>query len=182
MAYGYCGVSVNTVRSYFQILEDTIVGRYLPAYVVREKRKVIHAPKFYLFNVAIVNNLSKRGSVLQGSAEFGKAFENWLFHELKAYISYERKDEELTYWRLADSGIEANFIVGDLKLAIEVKGKDNIQNQDLKGLREIEKEHPKKLKNRILVCLETKARLTEDGILILPYQEFLSRLWENDFI
>jgi uncharacterized protein len=175
-----CGVSLNTVRSYFQILEDTLIGRHLPAYTARAKRKVIHAPKFYYFNVALVNHLAKRGDIQQGSTEFGKAFENWIFHELTAYNAYEKRSSELSYWRLADSGAEVDFIVDDLKIAIEVKGKKNVQNADLKGLRELEKEHPNTNLKRIVVCLEPAPRKTEDGIMILPYREFLRQLWAQE--
>ena len=121
-----CGVSLNTVRSYFEILQDTLIGRTLDAYVARAKRKVIHASKFYYFDVAITNHLAKRGYLQQGSSEFGKAFENWVFHELTAYIAYEKSQLPLSYWRLADSGVEVDFIVGDLNVAIEVKAKKNL--------------------------------------------------------
>ena len=175
-----CGVSLNTVRAYFQILEDTLIGRHLPAYTEHQKRKVIHAPKFYYFNVALVNHLAKRGEVQQGSTEFGKAFENWLFHELNAYNAYENREATLSYWRLADSGIEVDFVINDLDIAIEVKGKKSIQSADLKGLRELKKEHPSRVSKRIVVCLETSMRKTEDGIWILPYQDFLEQLWAKE--
>lgn len=174
-----CGVALNTVRSYFEILEDTLIGRRLSAYTARPKRKVIHAPKFYFFDVAIVNYLAKRGSLISGSSSFGKAFENWLFNEILAYKQYNQKNVELSYWRLADSGAEVDFIVGDLEAAIEAKSSNNIQNRDLKGLREIERDHPNKLAKRIVVCLENTSRETEDGILILPVREFLEQLWQG---
>lgn len=172
-----CGVSLNTVRSYFEILQDTLIGRTLSAYTARAKRKVIHAPKFYYFNVAVTNHLAKRGDVQLGSTEFGKAFENWVFHELTAFIAYEKSPLPLSYWRLADSGVEVDFIIGDLHIAIEVKAKKNIQSPELKGLRTLEKEHPNTLSKRILVCLEPAARKTDDGIWIFPYRDFLIQLW-----
>lgn len=177
-----CGVSLNTVRSYFEILQDTLIGRTLNAYVARPKRKVIHAPKFYYFNVAIVNYLAKRGQLQKGSTEFGKAFENWLFHELNSYCRYTKKDVDLSYWRLADSGAEVDFIVGDLQVAIEANAVTNVQSRDLKGLRELEREHPKVVAKKIVVCLEENPRLTEDGILILPYKLFLEKLWSHEVI
>jgi predicted AAA+ superfamily ATPase len=46
-----CGVSVPTVKSYYQILEDTLIGRFLPSYRKRPKRRIIAAPRFYFFDV-----------------------------------------------------------------------------------------------------------------------------------
>jgi len=56
-----CNVSSPTVKDYFQILVNTLLGKYLPAYVKRQKRKVLSAPKFYMSDVAIVNQLAKKG-------------------------------------------------------------------------------------------------------------------------
>jgi hypothetical protein len=79
-----CGVSHTTLREHFQILVDTLLGRFLPAYARRPKRRVSHAPKFYFHDVGVVNVLAKRGRIQAGSALFGQAFENWVFHELTA--------------------------------------------------------------------------------------------------
>ena len=100
-----CGVSGPTVRGYFEILEDTLLGRWLPAYRKRPKRRVIGAPKFYFADVGVVNHLARRGELRAGSELFGKAFENWVFHELCAHNAYTEAYSALSYWRLA-SGIE----------------------------------------------------------------------------
>ena len=76
-----CGVSSHTIKGYFQILEDTLLGRWLPAYTRRPKRRIIAAPKFYYSDIRIVNQLARRGELRPGSELYGKAFENWLFHD-----------------------------------------------------------------------------------------------------
>jgi len=175
-----CGVSSPAVKEYFQILIDTRLGHYLPAYTKRPKRRVIQAPKFYFADVGIVNTLAKRGPLEPGSELFGKALENWVCHELTAHASYSGLFYELSYWRLA-SGIEVDFILDDMQCAIEVKGTANPSAQHLQGLRELKKEHPR-LKRRIVVCLTPRARKTDDGIDILPVSSFLSQLWANELI
>lgn len=175
-----CHVSETTIASFFEILADTLLGRFLNAYVKRPKRRVMHAPKFYFFDVGIVNFLSKRGTLKMGSPLFGKAFENWLFHEIISFLHYKEKREEITYWKLS-SGIEVDFIIGDMKVAIEAKAREEIHSDHLKGLREIAKDYPH-LKSRIIVSLVSRARKTEDGIWILPYQEFLKELWQEEFV
>ena len=115
-----CGVSSHTTKNHFQILEDTLLGRWLPAYRKRPKRRVIGAPKFYFVDVGIVNRLARRGELHPGSELYGKAFENWIFHELTAFSNYRGCDSALSYWRLA-SGIEVDFVLGDMAVAIEAK-------------------------------------------------------------
>jgi predicted AAA+ superfamily ATPase len=169
-----CGVSSHTIKGHFQILEDTLLGRWLPAYTKRPKRRVIGAPKFYFADIGIVNRLARRGELMPGSELYGKAFENWVFHELCAHNAYSESAARLSYWRLA-SGIEVDFIINDMQVAIEAKSTARVTSDHLKGLRALKQDHPR-VGERILVCLEPKSRLTEDGILVLPAMEFSARL------
>ena len=174
-----CGVSSHTTKSHFEILKDTLLGRWLPAYRKRPKRRVIRAPKFYFVDVGVVNRLAKRGELLPGSELYGKAFENWVFHELSAFVSYREFDGELSYWRLA-SGIEVDFVLGVMQVAIEAKSSERITRGHLKGLRTLKEDHPN-VERRIVVCREPRARKTEDGIEILPVASFVRKLWAGDF-
>ncbi len=173
-----CGVSSPAIKGYFQILEDTLLGRWLPAYTRRPKRRVIGAPKFYFADVGIVNHLARRGELHPRSELYGKAFENWIFHELIAYNSYSQAFAQLSYWRLT-SGMEVDFIVNDMELAIEAKATAKVTSDHLRGLRAIKEDHPR-MKQRIIVCLERTSRRTEDGILILPVAEFCDSLARGD--
>lgn len=175
-----CGVSSPTVKEYFQILIDTMLASFLQAYRKRPKRRVIGAPKFYFSDIGVVNSLAKRGRLEPGSELFGKAFENWVFHELSAYRVYSDLYYDLNYWRLA-SGIEVDFIVNDMELAIEAKASARINSDHLRGLREVIHDHPK-LKRRVVASLEERSRKTEDGIEILPAKEFAKQLWAGALI
>ena len=173
-----CGVSGHTVKSHFGILEDTLLGRWLPAYRRRPKRRVIGAPKFYFADVGVVNRLARRGELLPGSELYGKAFENWVFHELVVCDAYGEADAKLAYWRLA-SGIEVDFVVNDMQLAVEAKASARITSDHLKGLRHLARDHPR-VGRRVVVCLEPKARRTDDGIEIVPAVTFIRRLARGD--
>jgi predicted AAA+ superfamily ATPase len=175
-----CGVSGPTVREYFQILVDTLLGRFLPAYTRRPKRRVIQAPKFYFADVGVVNHLARRGRVEPGSELFGKAFESWVHHELQAYRAYHDFGFELAFWRTA-GGNEVDFIVDDVRVAIEAKASSHVNDGHLKGLREIARDHPR-VKRRIVVSLDTRTRRTEGGVEILPARTFAERLWGGDLI
>ncbi|MBI2162267.1 MAG: ATP-binding protein [Candidatus Rokubacteria bacterium] len=173
-----CGVSSHTIKGYFGILVDTLLGRWLLAYTKRPKRRVIGAPKFYFADVGVVNHLARRGELHRGSELYGKAFENWVFHELSAHNAYTEAFATLSHWRLA-GGIEVDFIVNDMQLAIEAKATAKVTADHLKGLRSLVQDHPR-IKQRVVVCLEPKGRRTEDGILILPAGDFIERLGAGD--
>ncbi len=170
-------MSGPTAKAYFGILEDTLLARRLPRWRKRAKRRLAGAPKLYFEDVGVVNRLARRGRLERGSDRYGKAFENWVYHELSSYISYRDLDEELTYWRLP-SGIEVDFVVGDMRLAIEAKASARIGSHHLKGLRILAQEHPGV--HRIMVCLEPRPRRTDDGIDIIPATDFALRLCQGD--
>ncbi len=175
-----CAVSGHTVRDYYQILVDTLLGHLLPAYTKRPKRRVIRAPKFYFDDVGVVNCLARRGVLQPRSELFGKAFENWVFHELRCYSAYHGRPHELSYWRLA-GGTEVDFIVDDMALAIEAKATAHVTSDHLKGLRELAVDH-RSVKRRFIVSLDAKRRITEDGIEVLPYKEFAGELWSGSLL
>ncbi len=173
-----CGISSHTVRAWFGILEDTLLGSWLPAYRRRPKRRVIQAPKFYFADVGVVNRLARRGRLERGSEAYGHAFENWVHHELAAFVSYRSYDGTLSHWRLA-GGTEVDFVLGDMDLAVEAKASPRISRQHLKGLRSLVRDHPG-VGRRVVVCLEPRARTTDDGIEVLPPETFVRRLWSGD--
>jgi len=171
------GMAVSTVRDHYGILIDTLMGAFLPAFTLRPKRRTIQAPKFYFRDVGVVNQLARRGTVHTGSELFGKAFENWLFHELSVHSRYSELFYEISYWRLS-SGIECDFILGPGKIAIEAKGKHRVTSSDMRGLLSFKKDFPN-ADWLVVVCLEKRMRKTEDGIHIIPHREFTKLLWEG---
>ena len=172
-----CGVSTHTAQAYFGIVVDTLIGRWLPSYTKRPKRRVIGAPKFYFFDVGIVNHLARRGWLERGGELYGKALEHWVFHELTARDAYGERFARLAYWRLA-SGVEVDFVIDDMRVAIEVKSSGRVTDAHLSGLRHLIRDHPK-VGRRVLVCLEPSPRRTADRIDILPLAAFLDELGDG---
>ena len=173
------GVSSETIKSYYDILCDTMVGRFLEPYRPRPKRRIVSSPKFYFSDVGLVNHLAKRGNIEQGSELYGKAFENWVFHELNAYNIYADRFADFFYWKLS-SGIEVDFIVNHIDCAIEVKSSQRINPTHLNGLRQLSLDHPE-VKRRIVVCNESKSRITSDQIEIFSARDFVKKLWSQEF-
>jgi len=174
-----CGVSSPTVKDYFQILEDTLIGRQLPAFQKRKRRRLITSPKFYFFDLSPVIHLTRRGKVEPGSELFGRAFEHYIWMEITAHSSYSELFYPISYWRTA-SGFEVDFILGDHEISIEVKSTELANTTHLKGLRRFKEEYT--VLRSILVSRDLQPRLTEDQIEILPWQEFLNRLWSGEII
>jgi len=173
-----CGISATTIKEYFQILEDTLIGRYLPSFQKRPKRRVITAPKFYLFDVGITNYLLNRGKIEKGTELFGKAFEHFIYQEIYAHSRYSDVNYPMYYWKTA-SQLEIDFVLGDHEVAIEVKATEQANPRHLKGLKAFAEEY--EVKKLILVSNDPLPRLV-DNIEILPWKEFLDRLWSGQII
>lgn len=176
-------VPARTVREYFQLLEDTLVGTLLPAFTQTTKRKAMTAAKFYFFDVGLANVLQGRRELRRGTVEYGRAFEHLVWRELQSAIDYLKLPWELFYWRTT-SQIEVDWIVADKHtgtplLAIEAKAKDRIGKQDLKGLARFAEEYNCP---RICVSLEPFPRTTGDTVEILPAELFFERLWSEKLL
>jgi predicted AAA+ superfamily ATPase len=172
-----CGVSAPTVREYFQILEDTLIGFLLPAYTRTKKRRTVAAPRFFFFDLAPVIHLTRREAVVPGSDLFGRAFEHFIWMELSAHASYSGLNYPLSYWRTS-SGFEVDFVLGDAETAIEVKSCAEVKDQHLKGIRAFKEESG--FRHYIVVSRDRVPRRTSDGIDILPWSVFLSQLWAGE--
>jgi uncharacterized protein len=170
------GIQARTISNYIEILEDTLLGFALPVYQKTKKRKATARSKFYFFDLGIVNSLSQNFSLPPGSDLFGRAFEHFILLEVRAYLSYFQKIEELSYWRTS-AGFEVDIVVGN-KLAIEVKSSSQVAPKHFKGLRAFAEE---KLPHRlIVVSMDSNKRVTEDGIEIYPWKEFLNSIWNGE--
>ena len=173
-----CGVSAPTVREYFSILEDTLLGYFVPAYTHTVKRSIVQTPKFYLFDVGVTNFLLRREKLEKGTIEYGRAFEQFIMLELIAYLSYSRSRETLSYWR-THTGIEVDAIIGDAKIAIEFKSTEEVLPKHLKGLIKFAEEYPDS--RRIIVSNDIISRHSS-GVEIMFVRDFLHKLWKGDII
>lgn len=174
-----CGVDSKTVREYYQILEDTLLGHRLEPFKRRQDRGVIlRAPKFYLFDVGLAGALTHRQLVQEKGEEFGHAFEHFIFMEMIAYRSYKELDYAVNFWR-TKSGLEVDFILAKGEVAIEVKGATRVDYLDVKGLVTFQEEY--KPKKAIVVTNERAPRI-EKKIHFVPWREFLGQLWSGKVI
>ena len=176
-----CGVSSKTVKEYFQILMDTLLGVLVEPFRRRRSRAVItKAPRFYLFDVGVAGHLIGRRIERAAGSDFGRALEHLVLMEILAYRAYRERDFPVRFWR-TKSGLECDFVLGrDGRVAIEVKGAPNIGSRQLRGLRAYVDEHGPR--EAIVVCGDGAPRRTRDGIRILPWNLFLERLWADEVV
>jgi predicted AAA+ superfamily ATPase len=172
------GLSQRSVRSYFDILEDTLLGFRVQPWKKSKTRRMILAEKFYLFDVGVANYLMNRRPQI-GSPEFGKSFEHFILMELRAYQAYVDPEMEICYWRTS-TGQEIDFILGDKRLALEIKGSARVHEGDLRSFQSLLEDGP--VKKCAVVCLEKEPKTLSNKIEVLPWQMFLQRLWSGDLI
>jgi predicted AAA+ superfamily ATPase len=173
---GDAQVPPRTVREYYQLLDDTLVGHMLPPFQKARQRKAVATSKFYFFDVGVANVLRRVYDVPRGSNEYGRALEHQVMLELRAYLDYERRDDDLRFWR-SHSQLEVDFVIGD-HTAVEVKA-GTVSDRDLKGLRALHEDIRMK---RYVVSGERAPRRTADGIEIVPVDLALQRLWEGTLL
>lgn len=171
-----CGVSANTVASYFDILEDTLIGFRLPAYAKTMKRRLVQAPRFYYFDVGVTNHLLHRKNLVRGTVEYGHAFEHLVVQELRAYLSYAQSSEGLTYWRTY-SGLEVDAVIGEARVAIEIKSVEEVLPRHLKGLKAFNADYPDC--RSVVVSLDPIERRMGD-VECIPVLRFFSMLWRGE--
>lgn len=170
-------VPARTIREYYAILEDTLMGYQLNPIADKSKRKAIASSKFYFFDIGVVNSLTGRKSIQPKTKEYGDALEHFIFLELKAYQGYVNRDLTLNFWNSPREG-EVDFILNQ-QIAIEVKSSAKISNQHMSGLSKYSSLFP--TKRKIIVCLEAKKRKIGD-VEIMPLVSFLNELWAGKIV
>ena len=171
-----CGVSAKTVKSYFQILYDTLIGYEIPAFRKEIKRRIVQAPRFYYFDVGLANYLMGRHSLKRGTDDYGHAFEHFVIQEIIAYKGYNDKRDIISYWHTYDKK-EVDVIIGDAKVAIEIKSTEHVETKHKKGLKAFSEENPDC--RLILVSLDPITRKSGDKELIYVL-DFLKMLWTGE--
>jgi len=155
---GDLNLPARTVREYFLILSDTLVGNIIEPFKKTVKRKAVSRSKFYFFDIGVANILANRFQIKAGSALFGAAFEHLVLNEITAWLSYTGDRRTVTFWR-DRQGHEVDFIIGDT-CAIEVKASTLVHEKHLKGIKLLSEEI--NLKHKIVVSRDSQPRQIGD--------------------
>ena len=171
-----CQVSAKTVKEYFGILSDTLIGYTIPAYTKVVKRKVVQAPKFYYFDVGVYNHLLNRTSLAPGTSEYGHCFEHFVIQELVAYIGYTHNRKKLTYWHTYN-GKEVDAVIGEAEIGIEIKSTDEVQNKHMSNFKEYLEEFPN---SRSIVVSRDPITRRVGNVEVIYIFDFLRMLWNGE--
>ncbi len=168
----------TTIHEYFKILEDTLIGHMLQPWQKTIHRKPIATPKFYFFDWSIPKHLQGLGKITPKNEIYGKAFETYIFHELRTFCDYNGL-KDLHYWRSKNHD-EVDFIINN-KIAVEVKASENFKLDYLKSLKRLKDECL--LKEYYLIYLGPDLNLeAEPWLKIINYKNFLNLINQKKFI
>lgn len=168
------GTSVPTIQSYFQLLEDTLLGFLLPQFHESIRKRQRTSPKFYFFDSGIQRALGDELNLelRPQTAHYGHAFEQWVVNEIYRLQSYQRKDYRLSYIRTG-AGVEIDLIIerpGMKRAAIEIKSSNAITQRDVQSLLTLGKD----IRNCELFCFSTDPIPKRiEGVYCLPWQQGL---------
>ena len=168
-------VATRTVLSYFEILEDTLLGLRLEPWRKSVRARLVGHPRFYFFDTGVTNALNRRFGAAIDPALRGRLFEQWIVLECARAIDNAQSEARLFYWR-TNVGAEVDLVIerhGKLRAAIEIKSKRKVVPADFSGLRSFAAENPKV---PLVVVAEVPAAARVGEVDVLPYRQFLERL------
>jgi predicted AAA+ superfamily ATPase len=172
------GCDVKTVQSYFQILEDTLLGFMLEAYDTSIRKAISGKPKFYFFDLGVRRALARQTQipVIPQTSLYGETFEHFVMLEFHRLNSYLRKDFQFSYLRTKDD-VEIDLIVdrpGQPLALIEIKSTQQLRPEKLRRFLSISKDFP----GAQSYCFsQDPQRQRIEHVVALPWQEGLELIF-----
>jgi uncharacterized protein len=172
---GDAGVDDKTVHSYYQILEDTLIGFRLQSYHRSVRKRQREAPKFYFFDPGVTRALNRtlRVELVPQTYAYGKAFEHWVILEAFRLNEYRRLDYQLMYLRTKD-GAEVDLVFerpGEKDLLVEIKSSSRIGAADVRQLERFIRDWKKPAEGHVWSLDPREKRI--GSVLALPWQKGL---------
>lgn len=173
------GVSRETVRGYFDVLVDTLIGTWLPAWRPRAKVKEVALPKFYWFDAGVLHAAAGGFDQPRPADWDGVLLEHLVHHEIRSHLHYAGVKGSLGYWA-TPSGSEVDFVWwhGRNIVAIEVKNGRELRREWKKGIDALREGTAAKA----YIVYRGNRELDLDGIRVLPFQTFLARLHAGEIL
>ena len=176
------GISRHTVQSHFEILVDTLIGFWLPAWKLKPGTKQVRQSKFFLFDCGVARALTGRLAYPPTPEEQGPLLETLILHELRAYLSYTGRHYALHFWRNYD-GTEVDVLCETARgfVAIEIKAATRWQKRFNRGLHRVREELGSGRTTCYGLYLGERPALWDD-VKVMPVLEFLKRLWNDEVL
>lgn len=175
----------STVDVYFSILEDTLLGHFLPSFRPRAKVREQAHPKFYWFDAGVARGAAGLLFDPPGGDWLGISLETVLFHEFRTFNQIRSKHRRFFYYGTAES--EIDFVIETRKrttsskghvVCVEVKQSKNWQRKWETPMRSL-KSAGKVVVEKMFGVYGGKESYYFDGVEVLPVRVFLERLWEG---
>lgn len=175
-------VARATVQSYFEVLGDTLIAHWLPAWKLKRANKQVTSSKFYLFDCGIVRALSDRLPYPITDEERGGLFETLIVNEIRAYMAYMNLHFPLYFFRTY-SGVEVDVLFEsfDAFIAIESKSATRWERKYNRGLHTVARELGENRVRKFGVYNGEREQLV-DGVRVMPIGDFLRSLWTGALI
>jgi predicted AAA+ superfamily ATPase len=173
-------VARPTVQGYFEILTDTLIGVFLPAWRARAKVKELAHPKFYFFDTGVVRALTGRLREPLHDLERGALLETYVLHELRAWLDHSGAGGQLSYWR-TPSGSEVDFIWSRAATAVGIEVKSSSRWHPGQG-RVLNELVGNGVVRRAFGVYLGRNNLKDGRVNVLPLGAFLARLRAGDVL
>lgn len=170
-----CQVSLPTVREYYSILEDTLIGFFLFPHLKSLRKRMSHSPKFFFFDNGVTRSILGTLKDEVSSIQQGRLFEQWIIQEVMRLNEYYQLDWKLTFWRTSH-GAEVDLLISrgnTILYAIECKSTPHVSASDLTGLKSFRSEYPKV--PCYIVCPAEQRRII-DFVNVISPQDLFSTL------
>lgn len=173
-------IDTKTVQNFFQILEDTLAGFFLPAFHKSVRKSQRHQPKFYLFDLGVKNAMARDlDTILRpGTSAFGMALEHFVVLETYRLNEYFKTDYRLAHYRV-DPGGEIDLVLSKRQkvIAVEIKSTDRVDPVEVKHFaRTASALSPQSM---YFVSQDTVATRIAD-VECLHWKDFLGKLWAQN--
>lgn len=172
------GVNEKTIKNYFSILEDTLLGFELKAYQHSFRKRLRAAPKFYFIDVGMVRALSRHLSLVPtpSTRYYGDLFEHFIIVEAIKLASYYVSEFRFSYI-MTEAGVEIDLVVerpGQPLLLVEIKSSSSVNAEQLSSLKSVAED----LHNSQAVCFSNDPRKrVVNGITVWPWREGLKHFF-----
>jgi len=169
-----CSVKRSTIEGYLEVLEDLLLGYRISSFKKRNRKQTIESEKFYFFDTGVFRSLRPTGPLDPQETSVGQALEGLVMQNLKAWIAYRNKNEQIYFWRTKSSN-EVDFVIYGPKtfMAIEVKNSNKLSNDHFSGLKSFKEDYPEA---ECILLYRGKMREKRFGIDCVPVSEFLLSL------
>lgn len=176
------GVSRRTVQNHFEILVDTLIGYWLPAWKLKAANKQVAQSKFYFFDGGVARALAERLPYPPTPEELGPLAETFVLGEIRAYLAYSSLGYKPHFWRSYD-GAEVDVLCETASgfVAVEVKAARRWDRRFNRGLRRVREALGAERTKCYGVYLGERGALWDD-VRVFPLVDFLKALWNGDII